>query len=72
MLVKVPDDDLGDVTLAGVVPKLSSTPGAIRWSGRRIGQDTREVLRDLGGLQDTEIDALAAEGIIACDATRQR
>lgn len=72
MLVKVPDDDLGDVTLAGVVPKLSATPGAIRWSGHRIGQDTREVLRTLGGLQESEIDALVAEGVIACDATRPR
>jgi len=67
MLVRTPDDDLGEVTLAGVVPKLSMTPGAIRWSGHRIGQDTREVLRSLAGLSDADIDALEAEGIVCCD-----
>jgi crotonobetainyl-CoA:carnitine CoA-transferase CaiB-like acyl-CoA transferase len=67
MLVRTPDDDLGEVTLAGVVPKLSMTPGAIRWSGHRIGQDTREVLRSLAGLSDADIDALEAEGVVCCD-----
>ncbi|MEJ7929489.1 CoA transferase [Ramlibacter sp. AN1015] len=67
MLVPTPDDDLGSVTLAGVVPKLSATPGRIRWSGHRLGQDTREVLRELAGLTDSELDALQAEGVISCD-----
>jgi crotonobetainyl-CoA:carnitine CoA-transferase CaiB-like acyl-CoA transferase len=47
MLASVPDDDLGSVTLTGVVPKLSETPGQIRWSGRRIGQDTDRILEEL-------------------------
>jgi crotonobetainyl-CoA:carnitine CoA-transferase CaiB-like acyl-CoA transferase len=67
MLVPTPDEHLGSVTLAGVVPKLSATPGRLRWSGHRIGQDTRSFLRELAGLSDAEIDRLAAEGIIFCD-----
>jgi crotonobetainyl-CoA:carnitine CoA-transferase CaiB-like acyl-CoA transferase len=67
MLVRAPDDNMGEVTLAGVVPKLSGTPGRIRWSGRRVGQDTREVLREFAALADTDIDALQARGVIACD-----
>ncbi|HZR01763.1 MAG TPA: CoA transferase [Burkholderiales bacterium] len=67
MLVRAPDDDLGEVTLAGIVPKLSRTPGRIRWSGHRLGQDTREVLRELANLTDGEIDALQAEGVVSCD-----
>lgn len=67
MLVPAPDDDLGHVTLAGVVPKMLGTPGRIRWSGHRLGQDTRQVLREVAGLQDSEIDALQAEGVVACD-----
>ena len=63
----IPDDDLGSVTLAGVVPKLSATPGRLRWSGRRVGQDTRAVLKDTAGLSDAEIDRLAAAGVIYCD-----
>lgn len=72
MLVRAPDDDLGEVTLAGVVPKLSMTPGAIRWSGHRVGQDTRDVLRALAGLSDQDIDALQAEGIVCCDPQASR
>jgi crotonobetainyl-CoA:carnitine CoA-transferase CaiB-like acyl-CoA transferase len=67
MLTAVPDDDLGSVTLAGIVPKMSVTPGAVRWSGHRTGQDTRAVLRRLAKLDDTEIDRLQAAGVIACD-----
>jgi crotonobetainyl-CoA:carnitine CoA-transferase CaiB-like acyl-CoA transferase len=67
MLVPTPDDDLGQVTLAGIVPKLSGTPGRIRWAGHRLGQDTREILRELAQLSDGEIDTLEREGIVSCD-----
>ncbi|GAD21687.1 CaiB/BaiF CoA-transferase family protein [Acidovorax sp. MR-S7] len=67
MLVATPDDDLGQVTLAGVVPKLSATPGRIRWSGHRLGQDTKEVLQSLVNLTAEEIAALEKQGIVSCD-----
>jgi crotonobetainyl-CoA:carnitine CoA-transferase CaiB-like acyl-CoA transferase len=67
MLVKVPDDDLGTVTLAAPVPKLSRTPGVIRKSGGRIGQDTRSVLRELGGYSEEEIAALEDAHVIHAD-----
>lgn len=67
MLVPTPDDELGTVTLAGVVPKLSATPGKLRWAGHRVGQDTREFLRDTAQLSDAEIDRLVAEGVVFCD-----
>lgn len=67
MLVPTPDDDLGMVTLAGVVPKLSATPGRLRWAGRRVGQDTRSFLKETAQLSDEEIDRLVAEGVILCD-----
>ena len=69
MLVEVPDDDVGSVTLAGVMPKLSATPGKIRWSGHRNGQDTRQVLEELLHMPQQEIDALARDGVIGCDHT---
>lgn len=67
MLVKAQDDDLGSVTLAGIVPKLSATPGRVRWAGHRTGQDTRAVLRELAKLPDARIDELAAAGVVRCD-----
>lgn len=62
MLQEVPDEDLGRVTLAGVVPKLSATPGEIRWTGGRVGRDTEQVLRELCGASTDEIARLRAAG----------
>ncbi|MDP2708128.1 MAG: CoA transferase, partial [Burkholderiales bacterium] len=67
MLAKAPDDEFGTVTMPNVVPKLSATPGAIRHSGHRIGQDTRRVLTELAGLSADEIAQLETQRVIACD-----
>ena len=61
MLVEMPDDVLGSVTLPGVVPGLSETPGAVRWAGREVGIDTRDVLTRVAGYEPGEIDALARQ-----------
>ncbi|MBB52740.1 MAG: hypothetical protein CMF67_00020 [Magnetovibrio sp.] len=67
MLLQVADDDLGTVTQPGIVPKLSGTPGRVRWSGRRNGQDTRVVLHDYLSLSDGEINALVRDGVVKDD-----
>jgi crotonobetainyl-CoA:carnitine CoA-transferase CaiB-like acyl-CoA transferase len=67
MLLNVPDDDLGSVTLAGVVPKLSGTPGNVAWAGRRNGQDTISVLKKFCDLSDQSIERLISSGVIFCD-----
>jgi crotonobetainyl-CoA:carnitine CoA-transferase CaiB-like acyl-CoA transferase len=67
MLAVVPDDDLGTVTMAAPVPRLSATPGRIHKSGGRVGQDTRRILNELAGLPVQEIDRLAADGVICCE-----
>lgn len=64
MLLEVAHDRLGSLMLPGIVPKLSATPGAVRWPGPEAGSDTRAVLGELLGLGDTELDALTASGII--------
>jgi len=66
-IVHAPDDELGSVSMAAVVPRLSETPGGVRHSGHRVGQDTRRVLHELLGLGDAAVDALAARGIVHCD-----
>ncbi|MGE0153660.1 MAG: CaiB/BaiF CoA transferase family protein [Reyranellaceae bacterium] len=66
MLVELPDAELGTATVAGVVPKLSGTPGRIRHLGRQRGQDTAAVLRDVLRFDDKRIRALEAEGTICC------
>jgi crotonobetainyl-CoA:carnitine CoA-transferase CaiB-like acyl-CoA transferase len=66
MLPEVPDEDLGPVRMAGVVPKFSATPGRIRWAGRQVGQDTRQVLLELAALSPSEVDRLEADGVVMC------
>jgi len=65
-IVEAPDDELGGVAMAAVVPRLSATPGQVRHSGHRVGQDTRRVLQDWLGYDDTRLDGLQAQGIIGC------
>jgi formyl-CoA transferase/succinyl-CoA--D-citramalate CoA-transferase len=47
------------VPMAGIVPKLSRTPGAVRSVGPELGEHTVAVLRE-AGLSDAEITALGA------------
>jgi crotonobetainyl-CoA:carnitine CoA-transferase CaiB-like acyl-CoA transferase len=68
-IVAAPDDDLGSVAMANVAPRLSGTPGRVVHGGRRIGQDTRAVLRDLLDYANDRLDALQAAGVIACEAS---
>ncbi len=53
------------VPMAGVVPKLSRTPGAVRTVGPALGEHTDVVLRDLAGLTDDELTTLRAAQVIA-------
>ena len=67
-IVAATDDDLGTVTMPGVVPRLSGTPGEIHHAGHRIGQDTFRVLTDALGLTIEEFDALVDSGVVRSDA----
>jgi formyl-CoA transferase len=64
MLVEMHDEELGDYVAPGVVPKLSATPGRLRWSGPPPGAHNREVYGDVLGLDDGELSVLAREGIV--------
>ena len=63
MLTEVDDEDLGPLLQHNVMWRLSRSPGRIRFTGRRLGQDTDTVLGELGYSAD-EIDALRGEGAV--------
>ena len=63
MLQDVPLDDGSTLTLPGIVPKLSATPGSHRRNAPTLGQDTGDVLRDIG-LTEAQIVALRERGIV--------
>ncbi|MDI6745783.1 MAG: CaiB/BaiF CoA-transferase family protein [Rhodocyclaceae bacterium] len=51
------------ISMPGIVPKLSVTPGRVSSPGTAIGAHTREVLRE-AGFDDAEIDKMHARGVI--------
>jgi formyl-CoA transferase len=59
--VKLPDGT--PLKLPGIVPKLSDTPGDMRWVGPPLGAHTQEVLRSIGYSAE-EIERLRKHGTI--------
>lgn len=64
MLLKQRTREGTELEVPGVVPKLSVTPGTLRSSAPRLGEDTDSVLSELG-LDATAIAMLRKRGIIA-------
>jgi formyl-CoA transferase len=52
------------LTVPGIIPKLSLTPGAQWRNAPTLGQDTASVMREVG-LTDAQIEALQLRGVIA-------
>ncbi|RRU23923.1 CaiB/BaiF CoA-transferase family protein [Stenotrophomonas sp. 278] len=48
MLLNTTLPDGQPITLPGIVPTLSETPGEMRWTGPALGEHTAQVLTDLG------------------------
>jgi formyl-CoA transferase len=63
-IVTVPHPTLGEFPMQNVMPKLSATPGAVRWVGPELGQHNDEVYGELLGLSDDERAKLAEAGVI--------
>jgi len=56
MLTRVPDEDLGSVLMHNVMWRMPGAPGRVRFTGRSLGADTDEILRELGIDADTTAD----------------
>jgi len=63
-IVEVADETFPDLQMQNVVPKLSDTPGAIRWSGPGLGEHNQEVYKELLNLSDDELAGFTRDGII--------
>ena len=63
-LVRIPDEDLGDVILPDVQPRLSQSPGKIRHPGLGLGAANDEVFRGQLGLSEDELRRLREEGVV--------
>ena len=64
-IVEVATERFGQLKMQGIVPKLSATPGTIRRPApAAVGQHNAEVYGELLGLDQAELAALAARGVI--------
>jgi crotonobetainyl-CoA:carnitine CoA-transferase CaiB-like acyl-CoA transferase len=63
IVVEAPDHDMGEVPMHAIVPRLSGTPGPLRWPAPAVGQHTREIFSRIG-YSDERIAALAEKGVI--------
>jgi crotonobetainyl-CoA:carnitine CoA-transferase CaiB-like acyl-CoA transferase len=64
MILPMTLPDGTQVKMPGITPKLSETPGEVRWSGPTLGEHTGEILKGLG-LADAEIEILRAQQVVA-------
>lgn len=64
-LVKVFDPELNrEITVQNVVPKMSKTPGKIKWTGGPVGADNDEIFLDMLHLPREKYEALKEKGAI--------
>jgi formyl-CoA transferase len=63
-IVQLPHPVFGQVKMQNAFPKLSATPGRVRWPGPALGEHTEAVLRDAAGCTAERIAELKAKGVI--------
>jgi succinyl-CoA--D-citramalate CoA-transferase len=60
----VDDPVLGEISMQGVVPRLTATPGRITHTGPRLGQHNDEIYRDMLGLTAGELSNYRDKGVV--------
>jgi crotonobetainyl-CoA:carnitine CoA-transferase CaiB-like acyl-CoA transferase len=63
VVVEVPDEELGSLTMHNVLPRLSATPGALRRPAPKLGEHTPEILARVG-VAAGDLARLRSEGIV--------
>lgn len=63
-IITTSHETLGNIKMQNVVPKLSITPGKVKWPGLPLGKNNEQVLKELLGLDDNEIGILRKNKII--------
>lgn len=65
MILRVKDEEMGEIAVPGFVPKFSATPSQHRWTGPAdVGAHNRDVFGGLLGLTDDDLSQLQAEGVL--------
>jgi crotonobetainyl-CoA:carnitine CoA-transferase CaiB-like acyl-CoA transferase len=62
--IQMTNSRAGAIAVPGVVPRLSETPGEIRWLGAELGAQNDDIYRGLLELSSAEIEDLRGSGVI--------
>ena len=62
--IRMEDSRIGKLAVAAVVPRLSATPGEIRWLGDGLGAQNEEIFQGLLGLGVDEVRTLREQGVV--------
>lgn len=63
-VVTVHDPEFGGVPMVAPLPKMSATPGSVRWPGAALGAHTGEVLGEILGMTAADIETLRRDGVL--------
>lgn len=63
-IVRVKDERIGELAIPNVVPRLTATPGEVKWLGPPLGSGNDEVYREWLGLSEERLRELAADGVV--------
>ena len=63
-IVEVSHPKYDNLKMQNVFPRLSATPGKIKWTGPELGQHNQEIYQELLGYSSAEVERLRKDGII--------
>jgi crotonobetainyl-CoA:carnitine CoA-transferase CaiB-like acyl-CoA transferase len=63
-VIEVEDPKIGPFPMQNVIPRLSETPGKVRWTGPKVGQHNAEIYEKVLGLDEEGLNNLRERGII--------
>jgi len=63
-IIEVGDAELGTIRMQNVIPKMSKTPGEVKFAGMALGEHNHEIYAERLGLSTEEIEQLEADGVI--------
>ncbi|MFC9355134.1 CaiB/BaiF CoA transferase family protein [Rhodococcus sp. NPDC057014] len=63
-ITTIDDEDLGPVKMQNLMLRMLGTPGAIKFPGRRLGQDNQQFYRDALGVDQDRLEALIEKGVV--------
>jgi formyl-CoA transferase len=63
MILRQQTNDGYELDVPGIIPKMSATPGSLRTAAPRLGQDTEQVLSEIG-VTPAQLAALREKGIV--------